>query len=360
METSTATARFRGMRVASLIILLPAFCCACSGLGREFNQALPEFMRSDPGAKEKEIYANVRRAREWSEAELADQRRLFEQAREAFRDGRHDEAASLLEDYLERYPVSSRDEQVRFLLGRSHYEDDEYQAAFSAFKDFAELYVVSDHTSEVMEYEYRMGKDFIEGNRSILFGIISNRGRGEEILNHVVERFPNGERAPDAQWLLSRYYMKEESWEKAAGAFGFLADNYPDSEWFGAARYYQAYGLYRQVKGPQYDPGIIRRAREAFEAYLRQVPEGAWREDAVTLRDQLERMEAEHLLLVGEWYLDQGRPYSARYYFESTRVRFPGTPAAERARELLRRPDVTPPEERDPSGTGSGGAGGRR
>ena len=40
-------------------------------------------------------------------------------------------------------------------------------------------------------------------------------------------------------------------------------------------------------------------------------------------------------MVVAEWYLDQDRPYSARYYLVAVKNRFPDSPSATRARELL-------------------------
>ena len=106
--------RFYGRRVPALAVPALVVCLVlpgCAGFGRKFNQALPEFMRAEPGAKEMEIISEVRRAREWSPAELEAQEALFRKAEGSLKDKEYSEAISLLEEYLETYPTSRFDER---------------------------------------------------------------------------------------------------------------------------------------------------------------------------------------------------------------------------------------------------------
>lgn len=321
--------------VLFLVLVLAVLFSGCRGLGRKFNQALPAFLRSDPGAKEMSIFAEVAQTREWTPEELKAQEDLFNKALKAHSKKRYDDAADVLEDYLDLYPTSRFDERARFLLGESYYLDGQYGRAFEAFKDFNDLYLLSDYSPQIAEYQYQIGLSYIEGRQAVFFGIFSNKSRGEEYLNHVVERFPTSKRAADAQWAIARYYMSDREWGKAADAFKFLTDNYEQSEWYAAALYNEAYCLYRLVKGVAYDPQVMKDARKAFERYLREFPDGDWSAEAASFRDEVWALEAGHLLLVAEWYIGRGHPYSSRYYLEQVRVRFPGTKAAERAATLL-------------------------
>ncbi len=342
----------RTLLIISAILLVGG----CRSLNRELNQALPGFLRADPGKEEMEIFAKVRQSREWSEEDLARQKEIFDAAKAALDEGRAEEAGDLFEDYLEQYPSSVYDEAARYSLGESHYLDDDYDAAHEAFRDFAAVYPVSGLGSKVVELQYKMGIEFIEGRRSTFFGIFSQRTSGERILNHVVETFPRSRRAADSQWALGRFAMdEEEDWPKAESAFRFLAEQYKTSEWYEPALFDAAYSTYRQVKGDVYDPLTMKRAEEAFQRYLREAPKGANRTEAEAVLLEVEGLRARQLLNVAEWYLKEGKEYSARFYLAKVRDVYPRSEAAETARQLMAeigplgtapRPDeVVPPPE---------------
>ncbi len=334
------------------LVLAAAALAGCRGLSREFNQSLPEFIRADPGAEEMEIFAKIRQTRDWTEEDLNRQKELFDAALGAYEEGRYDEAADLIEEFLEQYPGSVYDERARFVMGDAHFRDDEWGHAFTVSKDFAALYPVSIYGPQVMETEYAMGKDYIEGRRATFFGIFTQRGTGEKIMNHIVEAFPSGARAPDAQWALGRYYMEDDDWVKARTAFQYLADHYRTSEWYAPSLYYAAYCAYRRVKGTVYDPRVVAESKIAFETYLREAPDGPWRADAEAIASELEETQAAHLYEVGDWYVGQGKEYTARYYFLKVVTLHPRTGAAVPAQKGLDRlgsgePSPTPPPEPD-------------
>lgn len=358
--------RVQGTPMKSTITLLLAALAlgGCSSIGRELNQAMPAFMRYEPGQEEMEIFMQVRKGREWTPEDLADQERIATEARSAYAEGRYGDTVVLVEEYLERYPTSSFDEEIRFLLAESHYASDDLSDAFKACRDFSALYPVSPRSAQIMDMEYAIGKEYIEGRQNSFFGLLSNTKRGEEILNHLVETYPSGQRAADAQWLICQYYFGSEDWPKAEGAFQLLAENYPRSEWYPAAMFYTAYSAYRQTKGLEYDPATMYRARAAFGDYLSQVDNPQWAAEAKAIVAALEDLEAGHLLYVGKWYLGQGKPYSARYYLNAVIAKYPESGAAVEAEQSL--PELadlrlTAPETEDESAPApeaeSGGAG---
>ena len=339
-----------------LIFALMLMSTGCTGLSREVNQALPEFLRSEPGEAEMEIFRQVRQAREWSEEDLAEQDRLVERIGSLREQKEWSDAIDLLEEYVEQYAVSRHDEKVRYWLGDCNFQDDEWERAFNAWRDFSLLHPVSDYNPGLTESLFLIGKEYLSGGRSSFFGIFSNRGVGKRVLNHLIESFPSSPRAADAQWTLARYYLDEEEWPDAEAAFAFIVEQYEGSDWYQASLYYVAYTRYRQVKGDTYDPETMRQAQADFGRYLAQAPEGEWRGQAQAIIAELEDLRARSLLNVGEWYLDQGKPYSARYYFMATITRFPNSKAAGRAKALLPETpapetgEVKPAAARDPGG----------
>jgi outer membrane protein assembly factor BamD (BamD/ComL family) len=245
---------------------------------------------------------------------------------------------------LDDYPGTEFDEECRFLWGESHYRDGDFAAAYGAYKSYATNFPVSPRGPVVEERLYDVGRDYLEGNQSAFFGIFSNRSKGLEILDYLVETFPSAERADDAKWLVARYHVDDENWEKAVPVFDFLTKQYKQSEWYPAARYFSAYCRYRRVKGDFYDPRMIEDARKGFAEYVAEHPNGEWRGQAETIIAELDATAAERMFKVGEWYVDQDKPYSARFYFLRVKQLWPGTDAARRAEAAYAEVALAEPE----------------
>ena len=331
---------------ACILAGLALLCASCSGLGREVNQALPGFLRADPGAKEMAIFEEVRRSREWSESDLADQAERAASIEELRQAEDYDSVVVQAEEYLEIYPGSTRDEEMRFQIAEALYNDDDWRSAFRRYREFSTLYPVSGRGPEVVERLYEMGTSYLEGEQDNFLGIFSMKGTGEDVLEHLIETYPRSARSVDAQYTLGRYRMDNEDWVRAQADFEFLAEQYPKSEWRGSSLFYDAYCRYRQVKGAVYDPVTMANAQRSFERYLAQVEDGEFADDSRQLVTELLELQAEHLYEIGDWYVGQGKAYSARYYFMSCSTRFPGTQSAQRAIDRLR--EIRTPEDELP------------
>jgi outer membrane protein assembly factor BamD (BamD/ComL family) len=327
----------------ALILVVLALGCGCSALGRKANQALPEFMRGDPGKEEKERIQQIQQRLDAPAGASVARTRAFENAKRLFTQCNFDAAASALEDFIDDFPGSEFDEEAKYLLGEAHYRANDYSDSFDAFKVYAESYPVSNRAPCIQERVYAMGCAYLSGRRKSFLGLLSNRGVGEEMFTWLVQTYPNARRAPDAQWALGRYYVNEKDWPKATTAFDYLAKQYPNSEWYAGARYFTAYTRYRQVKGTRYDPGIVREARSRFVSYVKDFPTGQWRADAERLICILDNIAAQYLLNVANWYVDQDKCWSARYYLEKLLSLYPNTNAAVCATQLLARLPVNPP-----------------
>jgi outer membrane protein assembly factor BamD (BamD/ComL family) len=333
--------KFRSSHVAVLAAVF--LLSGCTGLGRRVNQALPEFMRGEPGKEERERIQTLQTRLEAPPGASAARTQAFESAKRAYDNCRFDDAASLFEDFIDDYPSSEYDEEARYLWGESHYRDNDYSNAFSAYKAYAEAYPVSNRAPEIEERVYTMGCCYLSGKRKTFFGMFSNKGVGEEMFIWLVQTYPNAARADDAQWNLSRYYVCDQEWPKATAAFDFLVKQYPTSEWLPAAKYYTGYTRYRQVKGTRYDQTIVRESRKRFAAYVEEYPDGQWRAEAERLICILDNIAAEKLLNIAQWYITQGKRWSARYYLVRLETLYPSSNAACRGRAILAGLPITPP-----------------
>ena len=104
----------------TLLLLLPS----CGSFGRKFNQGLPEFLRSDPGADELARYRERVRVLKRTKEEADEARVAFERCRDFFDEGDYENANTALVDYLKQYPDTTDDKEARFLLIKARLGDE--------------------------------------------------------------------------------------------------------------------------------------------------------------------------------------------------------------------------------------------
>ncbi|MSR74308.1 MAG: outer membrane protein assembly factor BamD [Planctomycetes bacterium] len=318
-----------------LLLLILPLCTSCRSLSRDLNKALPEFMRASPGGEEMKLFKELHEGRDWSADDLERQDRLHAEVVRVYTAADWEECAEQVRDYLDDYGLSRYDQELRFLLADSLYRDDEWDNAYDSFKEYLALYPVSSWSEPSMQILYRMGLGCIEGQRSAFLGIFGRRAKGVEILRMLVETFPGGSRAADAQWALARYSMSEGEYEAAALEYRVLTERWPESEWNSAALYYTAWCGYRQMKGAAYDAATMKHARESFERYLLTARQQGWAGEARAALTDISEMEAQHLLVVAEWYLDMDKPWAARFWLMKLSVLHASTAAGQKAKALL-------------------------
>lgn len=328
--------------IALLVPLLGA--PACSSFGRKFNQALPEFLRSEPGKDELDRYRERVRVLKRSPEDVAAAHRDFLEAKNFVETGDFENGNTALEAYLERWPDTADDKEARFLLIQARLGDEEWFDAQEAIRGFIANYPITDFNDQVEEIMWKLGSEYLEGEHDVF--IFSKEGDGLRLLRDMVLHFPNGAHADDAHWKLGNYYYDDGDWIEAQAAFTAIIEEHPNSPWAARAQYDRGLCRLAQVKGAEYDAEIARKARGDFLVYLERYPEGDRREQAVNHVARLDELLGEMPLSIGDWYLGQDYPWAARFYYQKVLRMHPNTQAAAIARERLAGlpTDVLPPE----------------
>lgn len=323
----------------SLPLLLALFALlltsGCRSIRRDVREALPEFLRSDPGEKEMEIFRTAKRSLSYGPEDVERQARRVATLRELAKGDDPSDTLDEIDLFLEEEPGSIYEEEVRFLEVTEWHRDGDYAESFVALRTFSAAYPVSDYGPQAVEMAIEMAGSFLRGERDHLWGLFSNEDDGRDILEWIVLTYPASPRAPDAQWELANHSMDDREFHTAITEFDFLVEAFPNSEWAPAALYYRGFCRDTLVKGIVYDPVMKKEARAAYERYLQTHPDGDFAQLARERRDALFEMEAEQLLATAEWYMDQDRPFGARFYLVEVITRYRGTRAAEAARKLL-------------------------
>jgi outer membrane assembly lipoprotein YfiO len=333
--------------LASIVLVLGG----CSGMGRSINQALPEFLRSDPGADEIERYQTRVRVLNRSEEDERIASAAFEEVRAVYESGDWNDAADELEDYLKDYPDTKDDKEARWLLIQAHRQDDAADDCARAINGFIDRYPISAYNDRIEDVAFELATEMVEGEHDGL--LYSEQETGIALFEKLVISFPTGRHAAASFWRVGNFYFDELRFAEAEAAYGKVVESYPDSEWTARSQFNRGLSLYRAIKGVVYDERIKRRAIEEFENYLAKYPEGDRRAEAQSFVVEVREMLCEREVAIGTWYDDQGFPRAARYYLKRAQALYPQTEAAkavpallaELPSDVLDEVDVPPPSE---------------
>jgi len=156
-----------------------------------------------------------------------------------------------------------------------------------------------------------------------------------EIFTKVIENSTYGPLAPKAQYKLGlvlkglmRYYEAEE-------AFNKVISNYPNSEWVEAAKFQIASCRASVSRGPDYDQGATKEAKQKFEDFLKEHPDAVLSRDAEKNINQLKEKEAQSNYNIGRFYEKQMAYEAAKIYYNDVVSNYPDSAWAAKALERL-------------------------
>ncbi len=258
-------------------------------------------------------------------------------AQAEFAKGKKDPQEKLKEwkSLLSRFPKSPQAAEALYNIGRIYEDMHMYYTAHKYYKRLIKEYPFSEYLPQAIEREYKIGLRFLEGYKRKFWDITKPiENPALEIFDIVIASSPYSEYAPAALYYKGLYYKKKGLYEDAREAFESLLKTYSSSKWVDKAEYQIAMCYFEMSKDPSYDQEFTARAKNSLKKFLAKYPNSSFREKAEEMLRTLDEKEAAHFLKIAEFYLKQQRYKPARLYLDKILSQYPGTKAAEKARQL--------------------------
>lgn len=159
------------------------------------------------------------------------------------------------------------------------------------------------------DQDFERGRDLVERGRNL---------DGIQLLESFRSGHPGSDRVDDATFWLGRAHAQLDEHLLAVQEYDRLLADYPQSELREEAEYERARTLFDSAYAPARDPEPTQQAIEAFEAYLRHYPVGAFAaESQRLLRESRDRL-AVKAYMNGRTYQQLGKHRAALLYFEKS------------------------------------------
>jgi len=237
---------------------------------------------------------------------------------------KYEEAKREFKKLLKVYPKSFEASESQYYLALTEEAQGNLYEAYLAYQKVIDKYPFSERIQEIIEREYKIAEKFMTGEKRKAIGVaLPVENPAIEIFSKVVENSTYGPLAPIAQYKLglalkglTRYYEAEE-------AFNKVVSNYPNSEWVAAAKFQIASCRASVSKGPDYDQGAAKEAKEKFEEFVKEHSDAVLSRDAEKNISQLKEKEAESAYNIGRFYEKQKEYESAKIYYNDVINNYP-------------------------------------
>ena len=246
------------------------------------------------------------------------------------------EAKNQFERLLRAFPKSFEASESQYYLGLIEEGQDNLYEAYLAFQKVVDKYPFSERIQEIIEHEYKIADAFMSGEKRKAMGItLPVENPAIEIFTKVVENSNYGPLAPAAHYKLGLVFKGLMRYYEAEEAFNKVLSNYPESEWAEAAKYQIAVCRAAESRGPDYDQGATKEAKEKFGEFIKSHPDAVLSREAERNIEQLMEKEAEANFNTAIFYEKQKQYNAAKIYYNELIQNFPSSTWAARATERL-------------------------
>ncbi len=273
---------------------------------------------------------------------------LFGRAKALFNKKKYAEAGSAFKAWINLFPKNRLMAKASFYYAECLFEQEYYRDAHAYYKWIIDRVPGFKRMNEVAEREKTIGFMYLSGYTEtvMLFFPRSYCEFGIEIIEHLLDEFPNASFAPVARFKMANYYQRNGMYETAIDAYDTLVRRHPKSDYAALAVFDSAWCYLKLFKGIAYSTRRLLQGRARLRELIEDYPSSSYVPDAKKLIEEVDCLLAEKDLMVGRFYADEGRNLAARIYFESVVRDYPGTPAAkEAAMELKMLPPTEYPDE---------------
>lgn len=255
--------------------------------------------------------------------DVADQR--YKLAIAMMVDRKYESAIKEFQVILKEYPDSDLVEPTHYNIGQAYFLAGKYKKAFRAYEELLERFPGTRMTGLVHKREFEVGVALMKEDPK----------DSVEIFERVIEHNPQGPLAADSQVKIADAYFLAEDFISAEEAYRALLENYPRSEWAPYALFRIPLSRLSLELRRERDLEGLWKARDGFEEYLANYPDGALANEAKRKIHEVEGLIAEREYRIAEFYLRKKKPSAAIIYLERILDKFPNTLWAKKSQETI-------------------------
>jgi len=246
------------------------------------------------------------------------------------------EAKEEFKKLIKYFPRAKEAAEAQYYLGLIEEKNGKLYEAFLEYQKLIDKYPFSERIREVIERQYKIGEKFMDGKAKVSPGKnLLVEHPSIEIFRKVVENSTFGPFAPQAQYKLGLVLKSLGRYQEAEEEFDKVLQNYPNSEWFSAAKFQIAACKTLLARSSDYDQERTTQAKEMFEEFVKEHPDAVLSREAEKNIQELKEKEAKSNFDIAQFYEKQKIYSSAKLYYNFVLENYPKSIWAAKSLEHL-------------------------
>lgn len=243
------------------------------------------------------------------------------------------EAIAEFKKLIKNYPRAKEAPEAQYYIGKVYEELNKPYEAFKAYQVVIDKYPFSERAGEIVELEYQIGNQLLEGRnkQGKWIEVFVGDEKVIDVFRTVIKNAPYGKYAAISQYKIGLYLKEKGLFDEARDEFDKTVNDYPKSEWAKAAQFQIAMADTSRSSNAQHEQKITQQAIEGFKEFVKSHPDS---ELTVQAKDQIVRLrekEAENSFVIAKFYEKQNNFKAARIYYNTVVDKYSETKCAPKA-----------------------------
>lgn len=272
----------------------------------------------------------------------------FKEARQALKEGNYRSAANTFERLAVHADNQELARKSRLWHAESTYKAGKYLEALKAYRKFTNQYPKSSKSKHVLKRQMDIGFQLMKGNDAhelLGVSVYPATSTGENVVRTILSNYPYQSYSDQYQYKFANHFFNNGEYEKAVQEYQLFLENYEDSKWAENAQYLLGVSHFKSIEELSYDTQALQKAKNAFNTYLEQYPEGKLVKETKNMLSRIDNQNARKKFKVADWYERTGKKSSCIYYFQSIIKNYPKSIWAQKASKRLKALDADLPSK---------------
>ena len=265
----------------------------------------------------------------------------FAYAEQLEKEGQFEKAYKSYKKLVEHFPDSILAARAQFRAGRCLEKVGRYTKAFEAYQAVFDKYPNFAEPESVLERQFAIAEIYYHGKKKeipfIGIGLFSGKSDAVKFLDQIAKNAPFSKYAEKGKFMAGVMleqmgrYEDSDSGEGAVSAYKFVVERFPEGEFADDAQFRIGMSYYAIAKKARYNRKAFEAAVTNFQKYIRLYPKGDFVEEAQAKIKELDYRGAKGTFDVARFYEKSKKMDAALIYYREVVEKYPLSEWAEEA-----------------------------
>jgi outer membrane protein assembly factor BamD (BamD/ComL family) len=236
------------------------------------------------------------------------------------------------------YPEAAGPDLDALMKSEMLFCEGKFTKAVRSYDKFLEDFPTSKFYEAALDREFSIATAFLGGQKKRVLGVfmMSRYDEGVKIMEKITDRAGGAPIGVKAALAVAEYYEKRGKFADAYQKWSEISSRWPTGQIGKDALLSMARCKHAAYRGPKYNGSNLVSAKSYYENYRLRYPEDAKAIDTDKILKQINEQIAYKEFTIGKYYQKAANDQSANLYYQMVIDDWPGSTAAEMAKEAMK------------------------